>query len=68
MIKYLCSDTDCGTGQTMLGDTPEKAFEEYVAYYNQEARIEDLYIYRITAELKGKALYTFEEITNSDGT
>ena len=62
MIKYLCSDCENGAGNMVLADTPQDAFEEYKAYWRHDAQIEDMYIYRITAELKGKAMYTFEEV------
>jgi len=62
MIKYLCSDTDNNVGNMVIAPTPEEAFEEYRAYHDNDADINDLYFYRITAELKGKVLYTFEEV------
>jgi hypothetical protein len=62
MIKYLCSDCEDGTGQMILADTPQEAFEEYKAYWDDNADIEDLYIYGIDCQLKGKANYTFEPV------
>jgi hypothetical protein len=62
MIKYLCSDTEDSTGQMVLASTPQEAFEEYKAYWDSDANVEDLYFYRITTELKGEAFYTFTEV------
>jgi len=62
MAKYIVSDTNNGTGNFMIADSPEEAFTEYREYYDDSVNIEDLFIYRIDCELKGKALYTFEEV------
>lgn len=61
MIKYLCSDCEDGTGNMYLTNSPQEAFEEYKAYFDDNANLEDLYIYRIDCELKGKVSYTFKE-------
>jgi len=65
MIKYLCSDSDNGAGNMMLGDTPQEAFEEYKAYYDSEANVEDMYIYHINCQLQGKTQYTFEPVVGT---
>ncbi len=62
MAKYIVCDTNEGTGNFMLADSPEEAFIEYRQYFDDAANIEELYIYRIDCELKGKALYTFEPV------
>ncbi len=62
MIKYLCSDCEDGTGNMYLADTPQEAFEEYKAYFDDTANIEDVYIFKLDYQLEGKAEYTFKPV------
>lgn len=62
MIKYVCSDTEYGPGQMTIAYTAQEAFEEYKNYWDSNVNIEDVYIYRIDTELKGKAQYVFETV------
>lgn len=59
---YVCTDIlvgDCGN--CTIATTPKEAFEQFCYYYDDNAKIEELYIYKLGPELKGSTSYTFKE-------
>jgi hypothetical protein len=65
MIKYLCTDCEDGTGNMMLDTTPEGAFIEYKAYFDNSATFDDVYIFKITSQLQGVEKYEFTEVVGT---
>jgi hypothetical protein len=62
MNKYVCSNVDNGTGDMIIANSPEEAFNEYREYFDLSVSLEDVYIYRLSNQLQGTVSYSFTEV------
>lgn len=60
---YICTDASEGnSGSCAIANTPEQAFEDYCDYFDENAKLCSVNIYKLGPKLTGTISYNFTEV------